>query len=206
MQHMKHEVRERQHAYMILRALDHQLSLAGIAGLKTFVCKSASRRLQPGESRVLQSYEGQLPYAVPHGVAKRRSVIVSGGKKRYELEEFSGGVRPLAVVCGDQGGSNLPACLFAMEHMQLRLLYLPDPHHRTWNDWKLSVGDQGLWHVVLESAVANNLPHGPWLSESFHTKLQEAFSDYLETATSQDLKFMEFPLQTNVFFVAWEPR
>eukprot|EP00971_Amphidinium_carterae_P100526 1988439-Amphidinium_carterae.1 len=161
MQHMKHEVRERQHAYMILRALGHQLSLAGLVGLKTFVCKSATRRLQHGESR-------QLPYAVPKGVVKQRSVIASGGKKRYELEESSGGVHPLAVVCGDQGGSNLPAYLCAMEHMQLRLLYLPDPHHRTWNDWKLSVGEQGLWHVVLESVVANNLPHGPWLSESFH--------------------------------------
>ena len=184
---MQTDCRDRQHAFMILRGWDHQLQLLGLNGLASFQCKTVvPSKLRPGQKRSLQEFSGQFPYPVGKSVKRQRYVLESEGKKQWELVEFRNGQRPVLTITADQGGSNLPAALFAMQHLKLRMLFLPDPHHRGWNDWKNAMSEQGAWGCVLDSVVCCNLQHGPWMEASWHHKLQEAFVAYFESATHTD--------------------
>eukprot|EP00971_Amphidinium_carterae_P266604 5288713-Amphidinium_carterae.1 len=60
------------------------------------------------------------------------------------------------TVVADQGGGNIPAALFCMSHLQLRMVYLNDPHHRSYNDWKNAMHEQGQWGCILDAVVAAN--------------------------------------------------
>ena len=187
---MQEEMRERQHAYIILRGLDHQLVLAGVGGLRTFVCaKEPPSRLRLGQRRVLQTFHGSLPYHVPEDHKKRYAIFDGQGGSRWELSEFADCARPVLCVSSDQGGSNLQAMLYCMEALKLRALFLPDPHHRAWNDMKLALTETEVdcFGLVLECVVCMNLAHGPWLSESWHTKMAEAFAAYVAECGPEDV-------------------
>lgn len=181
------EVGDRLGAYQVLKAIDHQLQLAG-SSLSAFMpAGHASHRLQAGERRTFCNYPGPWPYAVPEGIVPQRCIITdTQGRRIFDVPEFEGGNRPMLAICSDQGGSGLPSWLFMLGHLHMRAMILPDPFHRAWRDWQLSVQSCGLWSVVLETTVALNLPHGPWLSESWFVQLQESCASYLEKSNVQD--------------------
>ena len=184
---LQNQVGDRFGAYHNLRAIDHQLQLAG-SSLKAFMPEGhSSHRLQAGETRCFCKYPGPWPYDVPEGIGTQRCIISDHkGKRVFDVPEFEGGNRPMLAICSDQGGSGLPSWLFMLCHLKLRAMILPDPFHRGWRDWQLAVQGAGLWSVVLETTVCLNLPHGPWLSESWFVQLQECCKAYMDKNDVQD--------------------
>lgn len=181
------EPREREAAYDLILALDHQLALAGTP-LATFRESSpSSSPLEAGESRYSCDFPGPWASSVPDGLRPVRFVRkLADGAKRWEVPDFVGADRPLLTICGDQGGPGLPSILFLAGELRLRLLPLWDPHHRAWRDFQLATQAASLWPIVLETTVVVNLVHGPWLNTSFFYKVQEALVEYAQTSNSQD--------------------
>lgn len=184
---LKKQESERALAYQMVRAIDHQLKLAG-SSLAAFQPKQTpTGYLREGQVRTSIPWPAPLPFDLPEGVEPRRFIIKEAGKPPYyEVPEFKNGARPCLTLCGDQGAGGLPAWLFLCGALKLRCLPMYDPFHRTWRDWQLSVQSVELWGVVLETTVAMNLPHGPWLSETWFAQLQEGISAYSQTSGVED--------------------
>lgn len=82
--------------------------------------------------------------------------------------------------------SGVSTLLFLLSAKKMRLLPAFDPFHRSWRDWQLAVQGCNLWSVVLETVIPLNLPHGPWLSESWFQQLQEGIVSYIGAAGPED--------------------
>lgn len=73
----------------------------------------------------------------------KKSVIMrADGQRKYELVEFSSERPVLALYC-DQGSKFWSCCWFLQSHSNARIVFLPDPAHRAWNDYKLAVDKMG---------------------------------------------------------------
>ena len=85
----------------------------------------------------------------------------------------------------DQGSPAYCMTWFLMRHVGLRMLSIPDPFHRSWNDIKMGVGRR-LRFVILLMVVVFNLPFGPWDGGAWYEKLldlSEEMAKSLNTAT-----------------------
>lgn len=170
-------------AYVYCRALDHQLALAGIS-MKTFLPEEKSRPstfLQRGEKRYFAYLPGD-PREVDMGPAvKRLRCIVKSedGSKRLEVPRFEEDVRPHLSLCGDQGGSGLPAWNFLFQKLRLRGSFYSDPFHRVARDWKLALQQSSLWSFVVEGQVLLTWLHGPWKSEMWFSNMVDAMEEYI---------------------------
>lgn len=187
---LKSQQKERQSSYELIRAVDHQLRLVG-SSLGCFKPEGHySQRLQPSERRDFVHFDkSKLPYELPpDSPPMMRCVVSREGKHMWDIPEFEGGLRPLLVFAGDQGGG-LPSWLFALDSLKLRALPYFDPFHRTWRDWTLACQHSDLWPTIVETMCAMNLPHGPWLSESFFVQIQEASVDYHNNTGAEDMLF-----------------
>eukprot|EP00974_Lingulodinium_polyedra_P024209 2345491-Lingulodinium_polyedra.AAC.1 len=59
-----------------------------------------------------------------------------------------------------------------------------DIFHREWNDVRLSIKDCNLWHIVILSAVAFNLPYGPWDGSTWFGKLQISAEEHVQLSAA----------------------
>eukprot|EP00974_Lingulodinium_polyedra_P094481 9158313-Lingulodinium_polyedra.AAC.1 len=57
---------------------------------------------------------------------------------------------------------------------KLRVLGIRDIYHREWNDTTLALKACSLWYVVLLTAMAMNLPYGPWDGSAWMGKMVES--------------------------------
>lgn len=167
--------KNRDTAYMAIRAMDKQLSLVGCP-LRVFVAgegdKPSTRVLEKTEVRYFIPRPGGPP--LPDGAIPERAVVMdrSTRVKRYEIPVWADDRRPNLGICGDQGGSGLPAWVFMLSSLKVRSLLCFDRFH------KLSLQDSKWWPIVLETQVVLNLAHGPWLSESWFVQTCEGFESY----------------------------
>ena len=72
---------------------------------------------------------------------------------------------------------------YLLYKQQLSLVHLSDVFHREWNDCKNALGDCQLWNTVVLTTMSFNLFHGPWGTCSWHGKVVEEASDWLELVT-----------------------
>lgn len=187
------EHRTRATAYQYLRGLDHQLGLMGIP-LSRFLAvegdKASGGPLGPSESRSEVPFR-EWPYNVSKDILRtaKRFVITDATtqQSRWEVQEFSGGRRPLLTVTGDQGGSGLPSWMFMCGAMKMRCLMAYGRFHRVNRDWRLALGENNLWCIILEVQVCMDLVFGPWKSESWWVQVVEAAASYVETCGAEDL-------------------
>ena len=84
------------------------------------------------------------------------------------------------VVSMDQASTGFAAIWFLNYHLGMRVIAIYDPYHREWNDTKLAISDENLWWVILMSTVVYNMPHGPWASCSFWSKMVDMAKVYAE--------------------------
>lgn len=173
--------KERAGAYDYLRALDHTLASVG-SGLRDFLVPrdapwetSAPRPLAEWEERQYIPWQ-DWGFEVPRnfeGVGTK-SIIKDKrtGRKKTEVAEFFL-ERPMLVVSCDEGGCFWPNSWFLTGFAQMRGIWLRDPYHRSWNDWKLAVDHSGWKAVKLQGCLIMNLRHGPWLSASWFQQLVE---------------------------------
>lgn len=108
--------------------------------------------------------------------------------KRYEVPVWAHDRRPNLGICGDQGGSGLPAWVFMLSSLRVRGILCFDRFHSASRDWKLSLQDSEWWPIVLEMQVVLNLAHGPWLSESWFIQICEGFESHSQSGHGQDPK------------------
>jgi hypothetical protein len=176
-------------AYVYCRALDHQMAMAGIDMAVFWADKEeqATSFLRRGEKRYFVACGARDDDEGP--VRRRRCVIKDQeGKKRYEVPRFANGLRPHLTLCGDQGGSGLPAWNFLFQRLRLRGSIYSDPFHRVARDWKLSLQHSGLWSYVQEGQVLLTWLHGPWKSEMWFSVIVDAMEEYVrECGDAEDL-------------------
>ena len=96
------------------------------------------------------------------------------------------------IVSMDQASNGFAAIWFPNYHLYLRCMATYDPFHREWNDARLAVSDEGLWWVILMSTIVYNMPHGPWESCAFWSKIVDMATDYARRSswTSQLFKVL----------------
>ena len=85
--------------------------------------------------------------------------------------------RPTLVLHFDEASPNIVMYCWLLYHMGLRVMAVRDVFHREWNDVQLAVKATGLWHVVLLSSLAFNLPYGPWDGSKWSHLMLEAARD-----------------------------
>jgi len=172
---------ERKAAYDHLRALDHALRLVGL-GLADFVPEQDGTwvaeppgPLRPFEQRLWVAWQHEWPYPVPpeHRARGKKSILLnqSTGEQKYELPEFVQ-ERPCLALYGDEGSKFLSCVPFLQHHLKARVVWLRDPAHRQWNDYRNAVKHVGLRPLFYEMCLALNMRHGPWLSCSFFQQLR----------------------------------
>ena len=109
----------------MMRALDRQLILAGLGGLKAFAPhKERCTRLQAGEIRYEVEMEPWDEYAniLPPGTPWKRQCVINliTKKKRFEVSRCRC-PRPLPLLCAttDEGGGNMPMVQFMQGDLHL---------------------------------------------------------------------------------------
>lgn len=178
-------------AYQFCIALDHQLVLAGVP-LSTFSTdntkRDPTRLLRRGERRVwVEASSCQGAEGMPPGVKRRRAVIVREDDSKYfEVPRFAESLRPHLVLCGDRGGSGLPAWQFMLHHLRLCGSIFSDPCHRAARDWKRALRRAKLWSYVLEGQALLTWLHGPWKSDAWFTQTVEAMGEYVHECLSTE--------------------
>ena len=180
----KKNKRTRATAYTYLRGLDHQLSMIGV-DVSVFLPdgkSTPSERLKRGEKRYFADVpcQNDRPAGEEPRTKRRRCIVrAADGAKRLEVQSFVGGLRPHLTLCGDQGGSGLPAWNFIFQHLRMRGSFYSDPFHRVARDWKLTLQQTGMWGYVQEGQVLLTWLHGPWKSEMWFTNMVDAMDEYL---------------------------
>ena len=184
--------------YEMIRALDRQLLLAGLRGLKAFApLKERCTILQDGEHR----YEVEMPpwegkeyvSALPPGTPWKRLCVVNvrTNERRFEVSSCrSPGPLPLLCASTDEGGGNMPMVQFMQGDLHLRLLWFRDPSHRYANDWKLALKHADLWPFVLERLHCMNVLHGPWQEQGWWRKIQEGMVKHFKTSNRSNAVFL----------------
>lgn len=142
----------------------------------TFADKLTSP-LRPIEERVWVAVEDSfIPYEVPgHLRGLGRAVVVvdrSTNERRYELQDFFQGGRPMLGLTGGEGSKFFAATWCLMSKLQARAAFTRDPGHRRWRDWQLAVDSLGWRPLLLELLIVMNLPFGPWLSEAWFKQVR----------------------------------
>ena len=184
--------------YEMIRALDRQLLLAGLGGLKAFApLKERCTILQDGEHR----YEVEMPpwegkeyvSALPPGTPWKRLCVVNvrTNERRFEVSSCRS-PRPLPLLCAstDEGGGNMPMVQFMQGDLHLRLLWFRDPSHRYANDWKLALKHADLWPFVLERLHCMNVLHGPWQEQGWWRKIQEGMEKHFKKSNRSNAVFL----------------
>lgn len=95
----------------------------------------------------------------------------------------------MLVVSCDEGGCFWPNSYFLTSFAQMRGIWLRDPYHRSWNDWKLAVDHSGWKAVKYQGCLIMNLRHGPWLSSSWWQQLVEGIEFELRQSDMNDSLF-----------------
>ena len=182
--------------YEMMRALDRQLILAGLGGLKAFAPHTERcTRLQAGELRYEVEMEPWDEYAniLPPGTPWKRLCVInlSTKKKRFEVSRCRC-PRPLPLLCAttDEGGGNMPMVQFMQGDLHLRLLWLRDPSHRYANDWKLAAKHADLWPFVYERLHCMNVLHGPWQEQAWWKKIQEGMAKHFKKSNRSNAVFL----------------
>ena len=102
--------------------------------------------------------------------------------------------RRLAILAYslDQGFIGYGGCWYLQNHCSLLMNIVPDPSHRSPNDCKLALNAVGQRPLVVAHTLCLNMHHGPWASEAWWCKLQEAPAVYFRM--NAGTAFMEDPL------------
>ena len=61
-----------------------------------------------------------------------------------------------------------------------------DPCHRAWNDVKDATRYTGQYRTILDSCLAWNLPHGPYMSGARHMSLCECSAELANNVTDKE--------------------
>ena len=61
-----------------------------------------------------------------------------------------------------------------------------DPCHRAWNDVKDATRYTGQYRTILDSCLAWNLPHGPYMSGARHISLLECSAELANDVTDKE--------------------
>ena len=144
----------------MMRALDRQLQLAGLEGLKAFApLKERCTMLQSWERRCDVEMEPWEAYAsaLPPGTTWKRLCVIDL-RTQEKLFDFSRcrspGALPLLCATTDEGGGNMPMVQFMRGDLHLRLLGLRD--HRTgmlvFGHWLRST--QTCGHLFMKDCIA----------------------------------------------------
>lgn len=166
-----------------IRALDHQLRLAGV-GFNLFARVSHY-------SRLLRQDEVRYMATVPGGDSMQptqRLVVkhLCTGAKRFETPPIPPEGLPVLVLHHDECSSNLCALQFLSGHMHLRAISWRDPLHRIWNDFRQSVKDVGAWGGILECFHIMGLSHGPWQSGAWWRTTKAAVDEFFGSENYSD--------------------
>ena len=94
------------------------------------------------------------------------------------------------TVSLDQGSIGWAATWFLAYYMKMPVVPLPDPHHRMWNDVRLSLQDAQLWDTVMLLTCCFNSPFGPWNGGAWHEEAAEAFALFHQQAGPADPLFL----------------
>ena len=100
------------------------------------------------------------------------------------------GIPPVLVLHLDEGSPAFAMCWFLSFHTKTRIVFIRDIFHREWNDVRLALGDSNAWWIVLLTTVVYNLPYGPWDSQAWWGKMQDASTDYQARAGPTSPLFM----------------
>lgn len=194
----------RSSAYDHARALDHTLMLVG-SGLKHFLpvgedawVTECCKPLKAGEARIYIKSDGTWPFEVPATVANlgKKAVLLhsDGEQRKYEVPEFFAERPVLSLYC-DQGSKFWSCCWFLQARLFARIVVVPDPAHRAWNDYRLAVDTMGWRPQLLEGCLLLNFRHGPWLSCSWWAQLQAGLEEFIRIwAPSDELWAMLYPM------------
>ena len=98
----------------------------------------------------------------------------------------------LLVLSLDEGSVGYAGMWWLLYHHRLRLVFLRDPFHRSWNDVCVALKECRLWSVVLLTSVVYNINYGPWDGSAWWHKLCQGAQAYWERATSSDMLFGAF--------------
>eukprot|EP00971_Amphidinium_carterae_P227836 4519091-Amphidinium_carterae.1 len=187
---VRKETQMENHAvYNVIRAWDHQLRLAGHSLVKFIAEEGHSRILEPGEVRYMARTEAYAEYGIPEDSVWQRSCIknVRTGAKRFEASlSESGGPMPCLFIDMDESSINLAATQYLQHSLNMRLIHIRDPCHRTWNDMRQSLQDCDLWADVLEKNHCLGLQHAPWKSSAFFRQMQESAELHVQTANGNN--------------------
>ncbi len=144
--------------YVMMRASDRQLLLAGLGGLKAFApLKERCTMWQAGEHRYEVEMEPWEEYAraLPPGTPWKRLCVIDlrTKEKRFEVSRCrSPGPLPLLCATTDESGGNMPMVQLMQDDLRLRLLWFRDPSHRYARDWASAAKHAELLRFVYRHA------------------------------------------------------
>jgi hypothetical protein len=151
--------------------------------------------LRAFEQRLWVSWQHEWPYPVPEAMRARgrNSILLNhrAGQQQYELPEFLQ-ERPCLALYGDEGSKFLSCVPFLQHRLKARVVWLRDPAHRQWNDFRNAVKHAGFRPLFYEVCLGLNMRQGPWLSCSFFQQLRGGMEE--PRASPQSLLTREFPL------------
>ena len=160
-------------AHDLLQAIDHALKVAIQSGLSAFLDEDEDPVPAGGPPA------GHPPAGPPDDGAP--AAPPAGARK----------LKPLLVVCIDQGPDNLAAIWFLLYCVKIRLVIIYDLSHREKNDIKLAIAEANYKNVVDETSLMFNLDYGPWDSAVWFSLTVEGALEMIKTLPPND-KMVQF--------------
>lgn len=99
-------------------------------------------------------------------------------------------VRPTLHTCTDLASVGAPALHWLYQVQKVRGVFYDDWLHSDWNIFSNSLATAGIKSVVLERALIQNLPSGPFKGPAFFQEFRSQALRYLEMAGPSDPLFL----------------
>ena len=119
---------------------------------------------------------------------------ITGERHPQVPDTFRVSQQPLCISISDMGGINRASLDYATFKLQLSVLVLFDPYHRTWNDIKecLKKSKGSLFRTLLAYALYWNSNYGPAGTKEWHQRKVAKMKDLMETGSPHQEPFLSF--------------